>query len=72
MIIKFDVFGKQMSVIKKEQQWQLFNESYTGIRSRVYDVIIPPDINENELKRFLDDIYHEYSSEKHSKVKRLK
>jgi hypothetical protein len=71
VIIKFDVFGKQMSVIKKEHEWQLFNESDTGIRSRVYDVIIPSDINENELEKYLDDIYHEYSSEKHSKVKRL-
>lgn len=71
MVIKFDVFGKKMSVIQKGQEWQLFNESDTGIRSRVYDVIIPYDLTENELEKYLDDIYHEYSSERHSKVKRL-
>ncbi|MFY8274927.1 DUF7661 family protein [Pseudoalteromonas sp. SSDWG2] len=71
MIIKFDVFGKQMSVIKKEHEWQLFNESDTGMRARVYDVIIPSDINEEELAQYLDDIYHEYSSDKHAKVTRL-
>lgn len=68
MIIKFNVFGKQMSVIKKEQEWQLFNESDTGIRSRVYDVVIPFDLDITELETYLDDIYHEYSSDKHPKV----
>ena len=70
-MIKFDVFGKSMSVLRKEQEWQLFNESDTGIRSRVYDVAIPTDLTENELETYLDDIYHEHSSEQHPKVKRL-
>lgn len=71
MIIKFNVFGKEMSVIKKEHEWQLFNESDTGIRSRVYDVVIPSDLDSNDLETYLDDIYHEYSSNKHPKVVRL-
>ena len=68
MIIKFNVFGKQMSVLKKEQEWQLFNESATGIHSRVYDVVIPSDLESTELETYLDDIYHEYSTDKHPRV----
>ncbi len=68
MIIKFNVFGKQMSVLKKDEEWQLFNESDIGIRSRVYDVVIPSDLEATELGVYLDDIYHEYSSEKHPDV----
>lgn len=68
MLIKFNVFGKQMSVLKKEHAWQLFNESDTGIRSRVYDVVIPADLKPAELATYLDDIYHEFSTEKHPKV----
>ncbi|REL35709.1 hypothetical protein DXX92_10360 [Thalassotalea euphylliae] len=71
MLIKFDVFGKKMSVMKKELEWQLFNDSETGIHTRVYDVVIPSDLNESELEKYLDDIYHEYSSERYSRVKRL-
>lgn len=71
MLIKFDVFGKPMSVLKKEQEWLLFNESDTGIRSRVYDVVIPPDLLDSELAKYLDDIYHENASDKHPRVKRL-
>ncbi len=68
MIIKFSVFGKQMFVLKKNEEWQLFNESDTGICSRVYDVVIPSDLDSTELGTYLDDIYHEYSSEKHPGV----
>nr|WP_234401253.1 hypothetical protein [Pseudoalteromonas sp. T1lg23B] len=57
-----------MSVIKLEQQWLLFIESDSGIRSRVYDVVIPPDLDESELASYLDDIYHEFASEKHPRV----
>jgi len=57
-----------MSVLKKDEEWQLFNESDIGIRSRVYDVVIPSDLEATELGVYLDDIYHEYSSEKHPDV----
>ena len=68
MIIKFNVFGKQMSVLKINDEWQLFNESDTGMRSRVYDVVFPTDLESAELGTYLDDIYHEYSSVKHPDV----
>ncbi|CAM4295465.1 DUF7661 family protein [Pseudoalteromonas byunsanensis] len=68
MIAKFNVFGKKVSVMRQEQQWLLFNESDSGIRSRVYDVVIPADLDESELVLYLDDIYHELASEKHPNV----
>ncbi|MBO9491993.1 hypothetical protein J7384_16655 [Endozoicomonas sp. G2_1] len=60
-----------MSVVRKDKEWQLFNEPDIGIRSRVYDVVIPSELKESELEKYLDDIYHEFSSEKHSRVKRV-
>lgn len=68
VIIKFNVFGKQMSILKKNEEWQLFNESDTGIRSRVYDVVIPSDLDPAKFGTYLDDIYHEYSSVQYPKV----
>ncbi len=68
MIIKLNVFGKRMSVHKEQSEWLLFNDSDTGIRSRVYDVVIPPDLQQTEIVKYIDDIYHEYSSERHPRV----
>ena len=58
--------------VTKEQEWLLFNESDTGIRSRVFDVVIPPDLKATELATYLDDIYHEYSSETHPRIVEIK
>ena len=71
MFIKFDVFGKRMSVQRKEGEWLLFRDSNTGVRARVYEVVIPDDLEESKLGTYLADIYHETASERHSSVVRL-
>ena len=71
MFIKFDVFGKRISVQRKDDEWLLFRESNTGVRARVYEVVIPADLKESELGTYLADIFHEGASEKHPSVVRL-
>ena len=39
-MIRINVFGRSMSVRRVGGEWQLFNESQTGMRARVYDVVI--------------------------------
>ena len=68
MFIKFNVFGKRMSVQRKEDEWLLYRESNTGVRARVFQVVIPADLEENELATYLADIYHESANEKHPSV----
>ena len=60
-----------MSVQRKEGEWLLFRDSNTGVKARVYEVVIPADLEESELEIYLADIYHETASEKHSTVMRL-
>lgn len=71
MVLKFNVFGQHLSIIRKNQEWLLYNEPEYGMRSRIYDVVIPREMKEAELITYLDDIYHELSSEKHPKVERI-
>ena len=71
MFIKFNVFGKRMSVQRKEDEWLLYRESNTGVRARVFQVAIPADLKENELATYLADIYHENANEKPPSVTRL-
>jgi len=71
MILKLDVFGTLMSVIRRENEWHLFVESETSIRRRVNDIVIPSDLAEHELKTFLDDMYHARAPEQHQQVRKL-
>ncbi|MFZ3408048.1 DUF7661 family protein [Vibrio chagasii] len=71
MWLKFQVFHQRMSVQRQNEEWLLYRESETSIRARVYDVIIPSDLAEEELARYLADIYHELASEKYPSVTRI-
>lgn len=71
MFIQFDVFGKRMSVQRKDDEWLLYRESNTGVRARVFQVAIPADLKETELATYLADIFHENANEKHPSVVRL-
>ncbi|PSW21136.1 hypothetical protein C9I98_04075 [Photobacterium sanctipauli] len=72
MFLMFDVFGTKMSVQKKDGFWLLFKESDTAMRARIYDVVIPPELEEDDLATYLADIYHENATAARSEVKRLK
>ncbi len=71
MFLKFDVFGKQMSVLRKNEEWLLFLESGTGLRSRIYDVVIPANLSERDLAKYLADIFHENAKGSNLNVVRL-
>ncbi|MGS0825446.1 DUF7661 family protein [Shewanella sp. 0m-8] len=71
MRTKFDLFVKPMSVVRKAHEWHLFNKPCIGIRTRVYDVVIPMDLKQDELGTHLEDIYHEHCSIAHRQVTRL-
>ena len=60
-----------MVVERKSGEWLLFNDSPSGSRARVYDVVIPPDLPESRLGQYLDDMYHELATEKHPGVVRI-
>ncbi|ASJ98345.1 DUF7661 family protein [Shewanella marisflavi] len=67
-MLRINVFGRSMSVRRVGEEWQLFSESQTGMRSRVYDVVIPPELTEEQLLGYLDDIYHKQASAQNPKV----
>ena len=71
MWLTFQVFHQRMSVQRQNEDWLIYRESETSIRARVYDVIIPSDLAEHELARYLADIYHEFVSEKYPLVTRI-
>ncbi len=71
MFIRFNVFGLPLCVQRKEGEWLLFRDSLTGIKTRIYDVVIPSELAQDELPRYLADIYHEYALGVKNEVVRL-
>ncbi|KHT64966.1 hypothetical protein RJ45_03585 [Photobacterium gaetbulicola] len=70
MFLLFDVFSTKMSVQQKDGFWLLYKESDTAMRARIYDVVIPPELEEGDLATYLADIYHENATANYPDVRR--
>lgn len=57
-----------MSVYREANEWILYTESDTGMRARVYDVVIPSELAEDKLAQFLDDVFHELANPRYQSV----
>ena len=68
----YNVFGRLVGVKRDGDRWLLFNVNRNESKySRIYDVIIPDSLSEDEIPRWLDDIYHETASAEYPEVVRV-
>ncbi|EIC86218.1 hypothetical protein [Serratia sp. M24T3] len=68
----FNVFGRYLGVKRVEQSWQVFRVDMSERKySRLYEIIIPEDLEEYEIAGWLGDIYHEAASPQHPDVWRV-
>jgi hypothetical protein len=60
--MKFSIYNCfTLEVIREKRGWSAFRLGQ-GIKSPEENLVFPPDLKEDGLIRFLDDIYHELAS----------
>ena len=69
--IRLNVFGRQVLAVKSEDGWRLFYSSADGKRRPADDLIVPPFVAESEVVSYLEDLCHEWASDRHPEVQRL-
>ena len=69
--IKLDVFGRDVLVVKNEAGWKAYYGGQEGKRRPAIDIVIPPGIKESRLAEYLDDLCHEWASDRNNSVKRV-
>jgi hypothetical protein len=59
--MKFNIYGRfQVDVQRENNAWAIYR-SELGKRTRLNDVVIPPDLIAQDLAIYLDDIFHEFA-----------
>lgn len=59
--MKFNIYGRfQVDVRRENGSWVVYR-SELGKRTRLNDVVIPPNLETQELATYLDDIFHEFA-----------
>ena len=69
--LKFDVFGRLILVTESGDGWAAFYMGAEGKKRPAGDIVIPADIRESEIERYLGDLCHEWATEQHPNVERL-
>ena len=70
-LIKLDVFGKQVLAIHTNDGWEMFHLSEGGKRRPATEIFVPNFVKETEIENYIEDICHEWATEKHPNVRRL-
>ncbi len=69
--LKFNVFGKHVLVTEHNGGWTTYYLSTEGKRRPAIDIVVPSDIQESEIGQYLDDLCHEWATERNPVVKRI-
>ena len=69
--LKFDVFGRDVAIVKTESGWQAFYSGPEGKRRLARDIIIPSNIEESKMAQYLDDLCHEWATDRNKGVNRV-
>ena len=69
--LKFDVFGRDVLIVEKDGGWEAFYLGIEGKRRPANDITVPAGITESEMTRYLDDLCHEWASDRNNGVTRV-
>ena len=68
---RFDVFGREVLVLREQDHWTAYYVSTDGKRRSAKDIVIPASVAEADLKQYLADLFHECATEERPDVRRL-
>ena len=67
-MLRFDVFGKEVGVIREDGRWRAVFVGHDGKHRAAPAIAIPSDLPETNLARFLGDLFHESARPDRSEV----
>ena len=69
--IKLDVFGIPVLAVHTNDGWEIFYIGEGGKRRLATEIFVPNFVEETDIENYIEDICHEWATEKHPNVRRL-
>jgi len=60
--MKFNAYGKRIEVVRLSGRWAVFYLGNEGKKRPAQDIFVPADLEESEVKNYLEDILHEWAA----------
>jgi hypothetical protein len=59
--MKFNIYGRFQVDVRRENEAWIVYRAELGKRTKLHEVIVPPDLAAEEIATYLDDVFHEYA-----------
>ena len=69
--VKLNAYGRHIYVERVNDEWVAFYKSSEGKRRRATDLIIPADLDRDEVVAYIADLLHESATERNPRVEVL-
>ena len=69
--LKFDVYGRRVTVELAGKTWRAWHHGTDGKRRPAEDIPIPGQLDLEEIESYLADLCHEWATPQHPNVQRL-
>ena len=69
--IKLEVYGKHIVVCRTNNAWKIDYISDQGKSRPATDIFIPDFISKSEVERYLEDICHEWATERYPNLRKI-
>ena len=66
--MKLNVYGQQIEIIRKDEQWIVFYLGNEGKKRLANDIIIPTHVKEELVIEYVIDLCHEWATPNNSEV----
>ena len=66
--MKLNVYGQKIEIIRLKGQWKVFILGSEGKKRLADDIVIPSDIQEKQLIRYISDMFHERATPANNEV----
>jgi hypothetical protein len=69
-LLRFDVYGLELGIRRDGDRWRAYRLG-EGKRRELHDLVIPAELQEPDLERFLADLCHEMATAARPNVRRI-
>jgi hypothetical protein len=59
--MRFDIYGRFQVEVRRENEAWVAYRAESGKRATLHDVVIPSDLEGDEIGTYLDDVFHEFA-----------
>ncbi len=59
--MKLNAYGKRIEVVKMSDSWVVYYLGNEGKKRTAHDILIPYDLQKEEIQNYLEDLLHEWA-----------